>query len=568
MTWSTVNDYVLPNSGELRFSWIREMYDQTTTDGLRLSDYYRNGAIVNSNTYKTTEVDHNDNAVDISFGNTAGNIPLNTDPLPMSSFYGAFMEYTTTVSKQAGLSITYNTVSNRKKIQRYVLDGHIYKTAAGSNAINLNNTDTNRKIIIHVRKNVNIYGGPGDRGAGGAGGSGGARGGTAGVGGGNQASRNAIAGGHAGSDGSNGTAGATGGACLHTVAMNNDLILYNLGQGNLKPGGGGGGGAGGGGGGGSGGPGGAGGKGGMGTTLSGGINGDTFYAYTYNGTAGSGSAIDTSMGDCYFEVLFSQGYNQDEYIRKIVWLGTTIYYNQSSVGAGPGWTFTANGVDWQRGVNLIDSGDENDPYLRYGLNWRGTLPYPGGTGSNGTLGTNGQAGETGADGQYGAYFNGTNEVIAGNRDQKDNTAYASWGATNAGGSASGGGGGRLWYAGDGGDGGRGGRGGRGGGYSAGGAGGGFGINGSPGGAGRDGVSGAGGAGGITGDTRSNPENYSSAVLSDDVAGGTVIGPTNGGTGSTGYAGGGGGGHGSGGLGGSIRTGSSPTGLFTSLGWPL
>lgn len=551
MSWSTGTHYVLPNSGELRFSWIREMYDQTT-DGLRLSNYYRNGTIVNNDTYKTTEVDNNNDSVDISYYNTAGNIPLNTNPLPMSSFYGAFMEYTTTVTKSEGLSITYNTVSNRKKIQRYVLDGHIYKTVASSNAINLNNTDTNRKIIIHVRNNVNIYGGPGAGGAGGSGGGGGAGGGAGGTSAAQPgAGGNAIAGGNDGVSGTIGVPGGTGGACLHIDAMHNDLILYNLGQGNLKPGGGGGGGAGGGGGGGAGGNGGGGGRGGMGTawnphnsTLT--LFGVTeYYYYAYQVGNVNAGEINPTMGDCYWEVSGSNN--------KIVWLGQTIY--NSSAALGNFGQAVANGQSFQ---HLVFSPADG----KYGLNWAGSNPYPGGTGGNGTRGTNGQPGKTGADGKYGAYFDGINEVIAAsNRPAQDNTLYASWGVTNAGGSPPNPGA-RINYAGDGGDGGRGGRGGYGGGYSEGGGGGGFGEVGTIGGTGANGAGGADGTGGTTGDATTNPTNKTAAERFTPL----LIAPTSGGTRSTGRTGGGGGGGGGGGLGGSIRTGSAPTGLFTSLGW--
>ena len=51
MTWSTSNNWLLPASGTLKFSYVRAMYDQGTGGGLSLSNYYRDDTIVNTNTY-------------------------------------------------------------------------------------------------------------------------------------------------------------------------------------------------------------------------------------------------------------------------------------------------------------------------------------------------------------------------------------------------------------------------------------------------------------------------------------------------------------------------------------
>ena len=51
MTWNTYDNWLLPESGPLKLSYVRAMYDQTGTGGKRLSHYYRDGIIVNTNTY-------------------------------------------------------------------------------------------------------------------------------------------------------------------------------------------------------------------------------------------------------------------------------------------------------------------------------------------------------------------------------------------------------------------------------------------------------------------------------------------------------------------------------------
>ena len=556
MTWSTASDYALPTSGEIRFSWIREMYDQTT-GGESLSNYYRGGDIVNSSTYKTSEKNSEEVSIDISYNNTVGDIPT-SGTLKLSEFRGAFKEYEEIVDKKNGLSISHSTNSGRKKIQRYILNGHVYQTNTGASAINLNSTDVNRKIIIHVRKDVKIYGGPGGGGGGGGGGTGGASGGTVGIG----ETRHDFYGQYLGigtrtdatapddaGDGSPGVDGGTGGSCLHINQMKNDLIIYNLGSGNLKPGGGGGGGAGGGGGGGAGGNGGGGGRGGMGTTIAGNYDdldfgyGPSYYFYAYN-RGGINYIINPAMGNVYWE---SRETIYGTYKTSILWLGQIIY---SSTDSTPPSVVQAYNEGWVRGAYVTGDGDT----AWYMVNWAGTLPYPGGNGSNGTLGTTGTDGRQGSTGQLGAYYNGEAEVVAGNVELA-NTAVSNQGAISTGGSAPNPGE-RRYYAGDGGNGGRGGAGGYGGGHNLGGAAGNFGSPGVSGGAGASGGPGASGGAGASGHVATNPEYYPPSDLFTPI----LLEKTDGTAGSAGSAGG------AGGAGGSKQTGVTATGITTLHNW--
>ena len=567
MTWSVANDYTLPASGEIRFSWIRSMYDQSTSYK-NLSDYYRGGDIVTSDTYKTTE-----SLQDISYGNTVTNVSASTDDgISMKSFYGAFKEHETAVGKVNGYTITHTTNATRKKIIRYRFTNTVYQTTTGGTnkgnpGITLNCTATNIKIILHVPTGVTVYGGPGGGGtAGTPGGTGGNPGGSGGTGAtvhsfyapnGYGAAGDATIGNNATVAGG---VGGTGGDCLSVVAMANELILYNLGT--LKPGGGGGGGSGAGGGGGGGGSGGGGGIGAMGVCPSNGTTNEigTTVSYLYNrGTVNDNVAA--NMGDFYWVVDYVQSAWPNPWRIRIYWLGRLIYNENLFNGlnitnvAAYGHTFYKGNI-----ANAVVVGGPNFYYI--GLVGT-TIPYPSGDGGNGAVGLAGLAGSTGIAGKIGSYHNGTSE-----QNTTGNTALATGGSTYspaggpptfpyslynfpAGSSQP-----RL-IAGIAGSGGSGGAGGGAGGYASGGGGGTFGGAGTAGGAGLTGGTGGNGTGGgngagatATGYTVSHP---------------FLIGSTNGGGKTNGRTGGSGSGGGAGGAGGVNRAGATPTGTVTIIG---
>jgi hypothetical protein len=161
MTWSVVDDYTLPASGEIRFSYIRSMYDQSASNK-KLSNYYRGGSVVSGSTYKTTALNKYNNAVDISYGNTVTNVSDDENAgISMKSFYGAFKEYENTPSTVNGYIITHTTNATRKKIMRYRFTATVYQTSIGNPGIRLNCSASNIKIILHVPASVTVYGGPG-----------------------------------------------------------------------------------------------------------------------------------------------------------------------------------------------------------------------------------------------------------------------------------------------------------------------------------------------------------------------------------------------------------------------
>ena len=573
MTWSVVDDYTLPASGEIRFSWIRSMYDQSASKK-NLSDYYRGGDIVNSDTYKTTALNKDNTTVDISYGNTVTNVSDDEDAgISMKSFYGAFKEYETAPSTVDGYTITHTTNATRKKIRRYRFTDTVYQTTTGGTnkgnpGITLNCTATNIKIILHVPASVTVYGGPGGGGTagtpGGTGGGGAGAGGTGatvhsfyaptgyGAAGGATVGNNAtVAGG----------AGGAGGDCLSVVAMANDLILYNLGT--LKPGGGGGGGSGAGGGGGGGGSGGGGGIGAMGVCPSNGTTDVIGTTVSYIRNRGTDNLnVAANMGDCFWLLDYVQSLWPNPYRIRIYWLGRQIY-TANFFNAVNTWTVTAYGHSFYRGDSFIGWNTTTlTQYYDIGLAGT-TIPYPSGDGGNGGTGLAGLPGSTGIAGKIGSYHNGTGEQI-----NSSHTALATGSstATPAGGPPTfpyslynfpaGSSQPRL-IAGIAGSGGNGGVGGGAGGYATGGGGGTFGGAGTAGGDGLTGGTGGNGTGGGNG-AGATATGYS-------VSHPFLIGSTNGGGKTNGSTGGSGSGGGAGGAGGDVRTGATPTGTVTIIG---
>ena len=242
--------FVLPTSGEFKFSKVRDMYDQDA-GGLSLSNYYRSidtNGIVNSDTYHT----------DVNpFGNTAHSIPESGE-LKMSHFRGAFKEHRVTV---AGETAPYNInpSTTEYRTYRYYVTGVVSSSTWDSNGNGIsgmvvNVAVDNIRIIVHVVSGGKIGGGPGQggggggRGAGGIGGGGGLGSQTPGVAGADADCTTKVAGG----DGDDGSDGKRGGHCIEIVDYTIHESFHICNYGELIPGGGGGGGAGGGGGGGAG----------------------------------------------------------------------------------------------------------------------------------------------------------------------------------------------------------------------------------------------------------------------------------------------------------------------------
>jgi hypothetical protein len=252
--------FVLPASGAIKFSQVRDMYDQGNGS---LSDYYKNGSVVNSTTYNSAN----------PFGNMAENIGTTGTPLKMSQFRGAFKEHRVTVADETA-PYNINPSTTEYRTYRYYVTGVVSSSTWDSSGngksgmvvdVPADNID-NIRIIVHVVSGGKIGGGPGQGGGGGYAGQGGT-GGTAGSG----SSQNGVAGGNSdcnvssnGNDGGIGSGGKRGGHCIEivnypTLLHGYPFYIYNYGQ--LIPGGGGGGGSGGGGGGGAGAAGGGGGHG-------------------------------------------------------------------------------------------------------------------------------------------------------------------------------------------------------------------------------------------------------------------------------------------------------------------
>jgi len=278
--------FVLPASGPIKFSQVRDMYDQVNGADIGFKKYYRDdGGIVSSGTYTTGTAN--------TMGNTAGdNIPTGatrtaTTPLKLSQFRGAFKEHVVSVGDHHS-TYTINPYTTEHRTYRYKFSGSIYHNADGYTGgighpgIKIDVSNEKVRLIIHLTNTGMIGGGPGAGGGPGGGGLG-AFSGTAGAGatsypnaGGN------ASGGTVGVAGGDGDPGGKGGDCVYieSYPTANPLSQYSVSIGRLKPGGGGGGGSGGGGGGRSGSSGGGGGKGAMGIY--------TYYtnAYGTNGTAG------------------------------------------------------------------------------------------------------------------------------------------------------------------------------------------------------------------------------------------------------------------------------------------
>ena len=573
MTWSVVDDYTLPASGEIRFSWIRSMYDQSASKK-KLSNYYRGGSVVSGSTYKNTALNKDNTTVDISYGNNVTNVSDDEDDgISMKSFYGAFKEYEDAPSTVDGYTITHTTNAARKKIIRYRFTDTVYQTTTdgttnkGNPGITLNCTATNIKIILHVPASVTVYGGPGGGGTAGTPGTGGSAGVSAGIGAtvhsfyapngyGAIGDLNTV-----GNDATvGGGAGGAGGDCLSVVAMANDLILYNLGT--LKPGGGGGGGSGAGGGGGGGGSGGGGGIGAMGVCPSNGTTDVIGTTVSYIRNRGTDNLnVAANMGDCYWLLDYVQSLWPNPYRIRIYWLGRLIY-TANFFNAVNTWTVTAYGHSFYRGDSFIGWNTTTlTQYYDIGLAGT-TIPYPSGDGGNGGVGLAGLPGSSIA-GKIGSYHNGTGE-----QNTTGNTALATGGSTYspaggpptfpyslynfpAGSSQP-----RL-IAGIAGSGGNGGVGGGAGGYATGGGGGTFGGAGTAG--------GDGGTGGDGGDGGNGGTGSGSTATGYSVSHPFYVGATSGGSKRNGRGGGSGSTGGTGGAGGDIRTGATPTGTVTTIG---
>jgi hypothetical protein len=461
--------FVLPESGEISFSQIRDMYDQGNGDTNGFKNYYRDGSFVGPSTYHT---DYD------PLTNTAKNISDSGD-LKMSQFRGAYKEHTVTLTNvQAPYSLNTNggIDTNEKRTYRFRITGNIYHKSNsdswdvngnGKTGIIVDVPDSNTRVIIHVTSAGKIGGGPGRGGTGGAGGAGGVSG-LPGLG----STTQGVSGGDAdcttstsGQDGENGTSGSRGGDCITITDYPANETLYIQNDGNFHPGGGGGGGAGGGSGGGAGRSGGGGGKGAQG------YNDITQTRYEQN---------------VYHwrteEERFGGGGGGTRYKLELRWNGVIIYSSTK---------FNTSDYDLTSYNGYIRGNRKSfSTYISY---YEITEPtvlqyFDGGNGSDGARGTNGSSGYNGADGSMGRTLGSDGGSIPTDisghsaKADKPNTFGSSAGSGDTGATG-------TCNAGNGGDGGWGGAGGQGGGYSAGGAGGGFGAAGSSGGTGRRGFDG-------------------------------------------------------------------------------
>lgn len=296
-SWSVNDNWYLPSAGqELRFSYVRAMYDQSGNNGLSLGEYYRNGNIVTSSSYVDDE--------NYAANNTARNIPTTKSGLKLSDFRGAAKEENKIIISGDPIN-SYNItltntspVTTRKIIQRYINERRIFQTNNGEHGVTINNQSDDILIIFHNSTTGRIYGGPGAGGQGGTGGKGGLKGfGGAGrtVYSINNEPNYPATQGKLGNPGGVGagfinsrdpTKGGDGGHCIYVANYKPpQIFIYN--EGTLKPGGGGGGGGGGGTGGSGGGGGGGGGKGNQGYTSGG---------RTYDGGNGGGGGVGEDGG--------------------------------------------------------------------------------------------------------------------------------------------------------------------------------------------------------------------------------------------------------------------------------
>ena len=535
MTWSTSDTWLLPYSGTLKFSYVRAMYDQTGTGGMRLSNYYKDGIIVNNTTY-VSNTDTGNPIIENDLRNKAKELPT-TGELKLSYFRNVAKEYRITVNTNTiaggadGVIINNNTValstSDRKRIVRYYIDsgGIVYATNYARSGLTIDFNNNNIILIVHNRGT--IYGGPGQGGAGGSGAGGGGSGGSGGSGA-TYYDINALytwqgGNGSTGSQGAGGGAGGKGGDCVNIVNKpSNPLHLYNVGY--LKPGGGGGGGGGQGGGGGGGAGGGGGGIGEEGWSWKPERKDDN--NYMYYGEYG--------------------GWSNTTYHTKWYWDGNLVYSAQGSSTYYFLTSVTDNGgyICTQGSYWKTDQGQYS--YTVYhGINsTRDVSKTVGQYGASGAQGCNGDTGITGTTGGHGKYYNPTHgEIVEGGTDtgpQRGDITAPNF-AGNVSGSRSGSGclsgaGGSGGYLGRGG--GSGGGGGRGGGGDFGQ----IGEDGKPGGPGGRGTSGGGGlSGGTTGTSGGCGYYIGNVVRQAAGVGGRVGDPGEGG------AGGVRGGHGVGGV---------------------
>jgi hypothetical protein len=404
--------FVLPASGAIKFSQVRDMYDQGNGS---LSDYYRStdtNGIVNSDTYHTSVN---------PFINTAENIGTTGTPLKLSQFRGAFKEHRVTVGTVAApYNIDSTTVDTaEKRTYRFYVTGYVHQSASawdssgnGKSGMVVNVTGSNTRVIVHVVSGGKIGGGPGQGGGGGYAGQGGT-GGTAGSG----SSQNGVAGGNAdcnvssnGNDGDIGSGGKRGGHCIEILdyPVQDPFHIHKDDVDCLIPGGGGGGGAGGGGGGGAGETGGGGGHGAQGYNSS----SLTKYHQSYPGQ--------------YYFWRGADSFNNNTYRWQVRWNDTIIYSTEYTYGSGALASVVYNGVTYNKGASAPDTQYGNDPDYDW---WEITNTdyrtyFNGGPGGQGKSGVTGEPGRTGPAGGRGGYLNNVGAITAAS------TGYTAWGDKN------------------------------------------------------------------------------------------------------------------------------------------
>ena len=406
--------FVLPASGDIKFSQVRDMYDQGNGTSLGFKKYYRSidtNGIVNSDTYHTSVN---------PFSNTAHDIPESGE-LKMSQFRGAFKEHRVTVGTVAApYNIDSTTVDTaEKRTYRFYVTGYVHQSASawdssgnGKSGMVVNVTGSNTRVIVHVVSGGKIGGGPGQGGGGGYAGQGGT-GGTAGSG----SSQSGVAGGNAdcnvssdGNDGGIGSGGKRGGHCIEILdyTENDPFHIHKDDDDGLIPGGGGGGGAGGGGGGGAGETGGGGGHGAKGYNSS----SLTQYHQSYPGQ--------------YYFWRGADSFNNNTYRWQVRWNDTIIYSTDYEYGSGALASVVYNGVTYNKGASATDTQYGNDPDYDW---WEITNTdyrtyFNGGPGGQGKSGVTGEPGRTGPAGGRGGYLNNVGAITAAS------TGHAAWGDKN------------------------------------------------------------------------------------------------------------------------------------------
>ena len=328
MSWTPSTSFYLPtraasaaatSANTLSFSMIRGMYDFGNNQFLQLSDYYRNGTMVASDTYVDSST--------YNATNTAHEIPISGE-LRMSKFRGAAREFihafSDTDSTFRSKDITLPGNQGRKKVQRFLNNagnnlyesGTVYPPVSGNGkkgkASFLVTIDDAANWIVIAHNRGHIWGGGGEGGDGSAGGVLG-YGGAEGIGGDDEYSFANCGGTYCGrynyrsSSGTPGSAASLGGGsqgggnvntdtengggggpclritCSETGQKSPKIYLYNEPDCTINPGGGGGGGSSGGGGGGGSGGGGGGGQGGEGYIV---YSGVTYYQHGGYGSRG------------------------------------------------------------------------------------------------------------------------------------------------------------------------------------------------------------------------------------------------------------------------------------------